>query len=314
MMAPESAPTTVRRRARSVIGVGVAVSAAALMISTGSGVAISAPTVHSSLASTPTLAVTISKKHFTVHGPKTFQAGRVDIALTAVGGERTVEVGSLKKGYTFADVRKDLTAFGKKAGTGPNGSTPKGAIKHLDRVVHRTNLYGGLDAQKGQTLRGSVVLAKPGTYIIFNDANLPSDPHKLTVTGPEAKRASPKSSATVTALTTRRFGGAKILPAKGTITFKNRSTESPHMLQLIHVKTGTTKKEVLTALESSGGGAPPSFVLKGEAATDSIGEGFSQTLTYRLPKGEYVELCFFPDPKTGMPHAFMGMIGVVTLK
>jgi hypothetical protein len=33
-----------------------------------------------------------------------------------------------------------------------------------------------------------------------------------------------------------------------------------------------------------------------------------------LPKGEYVEVCFFPDPKTGMPHAYMGMIGTVTLK
>ena len=37
------------------------------------------------------------------------------------------------------------------------------------------------------------------------------------------------------------------------------------------------------------------------------------TVTYHLTKGEYVLLCFMPDPKTGMPHAFMGMIGIVHL-
>jgi hypothetical protein len=259
------------------------------------------------------LHITISKGHFKVAGPRTFAAGRVALTLTAVGNEREVEVGSLKKGYTFKDVRADLTAFGEKQGSGPNGSTPKSALKHLNRVINRTNLYGGLDAQAGQTLRGTVVLPTAGTYYIFNDSGqLPNHPTKLTVTGPEVTRAAPDSTATVTALTKRRFGGAKTLPAKGTITFKNDSTESPHFLDLIHVKQGTTKKEVLTALLSGGNGPPP-FALKGEAGTDTVGKGFSQTLTYNLPKGEYIEVCFFPDPKTGMPHAFMGMIGIVQL-
>jgi hypothetical protein len=112
-------------------------------------------------------------------------------------------------------------------------------------------------------------------------------------------------------LTTRRFGGAKVLPAKGTITFRNKSSESPHFLDLLHVKKGTTKTDVFNALMSNN---PPTFFLNGQVGTDPVGEGNAQTLTYNLPKGEYVEVCFFPDPKTGMPHAFMGMIGIVTLK
>lgn len=293
------------------LGLGIAASAAVVLVSAGAGVAASTPSAHGSLASTPKLAVRISKGHLSMSGPRQFAAGRVAISLKAVGGERTVGVGSLKKGYTWTKLRADLTAFGEKQGSGPNGSTPKSALKHLNNVIKHTNLYGGLDAQAGQTLHGTVVLPKPGTYIVFDDSgNLPSHPTKLTVTGPAVKRAAPDSTATVTALTTRRFGGATTLPAHGTITFKNDSTESPHFLDLFHVKEGTTKKQVLDAFSSS---SPPTFVRKGQAATDSLGEGNSQTLSYHLPKGEYVEVCFFPDPKTGMPHAFMGMIRVVHL-
>jgi hypothetical protein len=290
---------------------GVAAIAAVGLVGAGAGAAVGASGAHASLAPTPHLQVTMTKTKFTIAGPTTFKAGRVALSLTSTGKEHEVSVASLKKGYTFHDVRADLTAFGTKQGTGKNGSTPKSALKHLDRVVSNVNFYGGLDAVAGQTIRGTVVLPKPGTYIIVNDSgNLPSAPHKFIVTGPAVKRADPGATATVTALTARRFGGAKTLPAKGTITFKNKSTESPHFLALLHVKTGTTKADVLTALQSNG---PPSFALPGQAGTDVVGEGQSQTLTYNLPKGEYVELCFFPDPKTGMPHAFMGMIGIVTL-
>jgi hypothetical protein len=298
---------------RSTIALGIAASIAAVLVSAGPGISLSAASTHASLAPTPKLVVTISKQHFVVTGPRKFQAGRVAISLVAVGGQRTVEVGSLKHGYTFKDVRADLLAFGSKQGSGPNGSTPPAALKALNRVINNTHLYGGLDAVPGQHLRATVVLPTAGTYIVFNDGTqLPTDPTLLTVTGPEAHRAAPGSTATVTALTARRFGGAKTLPARGTITFKNDSTESPHFLNLQHVKEGTTKKQVFTSLTGSGG--PPSFLRKGQAQTDSLGEGMSQTLTYNLPKGEYVELCFFPDPKTGMPHAFMGMIGIVHLK
>jgi hypothetical protein len=33
-----------------------------------------------------------------------------------------------------------------------------------------------------------------------------------------------------------------------------------------------------------------------------------------LPPGTYAVMCFFPDPKTGDPHAFMGMVRIVHLK
>ena len=297
------------RTIRTARGLGVAVAVSAGLVCSAAGVAVSAPHSHH-VARTPHLRATIKKHHFMLNGPTTFAAGRVDLTLNAVGGDHTIQVASFKKGYTFHDLRTDLAAFGESQGPGGN---VKAGLKHLNNAVRHTHLYGGLDADNG-TLRGSVVLPKAGKYVVYNDSGeLPAQPKWLAVTGPAVKRANPNSSATVVATSAKRFAGAKTLPARGTITFKNASTNSPHMLILQHVKTGTTRKQVLQFLQSGAQGNP-AFGLPGGANTDIVGEGNAQTLSYKLPKGEYIELCFFPDLKTGMPHALMGMVAVVTLK
>lgn len=42
--------------------------------------------------------------------------------------------------------------------------------------------------------------------------------------------------------------------------------------------------------------------------------GRSQTLTYTVPKGTYVEASSVPDPKTGINHANTGMLELVQLR
>ena len=44
-----------------------------------------------------------------------------------------------------------------------------------------------------------------------------------------------------------------------------------------------------------------------------LSPGREARLTYHLPAGTYVLLCFVADDVTRMPHAFMGMHKVVTL-
>lgn len=298
------------RTIRSSVGLAAAAVAALGLVGVGAGAAISSPHAHASLAATPTLKVTISKKHFTVAGPKTFQAGRVALTLKSVGGDHTVDVVSFKKGYSYAHLRADLKAFG--ASFGPTGLPSKAGLKRLNRAVKKTRIYGGLDTSS--TSNGTIVLPKAGTYVIYNDSAAVPKQHKtLTVTGPAVKRANPHATATVIATSAKRWRGAAVLPAKGTIMFKNESTNSPHFLVLQHVKEGTTRKQVIVFL-NSGNQGNPSFGLPGGTDTDVLGEGNAMTLTYRLPKGEYVEMCFFPDLKTGMPHALMGMVRVVHLK
>jgi hypothetical protein len=297
------------RTTRLSLGVAAAGAAALGLVGAGAGAALSSPQLRASHASTPTLKITISKK-LTLSGPRSFQAGRVALKLTAVGNGRSVEVVSFKKGYSFKALRADLGAFG--ASIGKTGTPSKAGLKHLNNAVNHTNLYGGLNANAGTSLRGTVVLPTAGKYVLYNDSgNLPAQAKTLTVTGPMANRAKPDSSATVVATSAKRFGGASVLPAKGTITFRNKSTNSPHFLVLQRVKLGTTRQQVIAALMSS---SPPTIFLKQSASTDIVGEGNAQTLTYHMPKGDYVEMCFFPDLQTGIPHALMGMDRIVHLK
>jgi hypothetical protein len=115
----------------------------------------------------------------------------------------------------------------------------------------------------------------------------------------------------VTTRNAKRFSGSHVLPASGTLTFHNTATNSPHFLVLQHVKRGTTRHQVIRALNSNGA---PRFILKDTVGTDVVSPGRSQTLSYKMPRGEYVEMCFFPDLQTGMPHALMGMVRVVHLR
>jgi hypothetical protein len=298
-------------RTVGLIAAGTTLTAAAVGLpAAGAGAAVRSPGVRAALPSPPLLSATINKKGLALTGPSTFAPGRVALSLKSVGDEHSVEVVSFRSGYTFAKYKADVLAFAKSGS--PTGPT-KAGLKHLDNAIAHTTLYGGLDAGGGQTLIGSVVLPKAGAYWIYNDTNVPVQPRKLTVTGPAATRATPPSSATVTARNGDRFGGSATLPAKGTITFTNVSTNSPHFLVLQHVKAGTTRQQVLTFLRNGANGNP-SFGLEGGASTDAISPGHAQTLTYSVPNGAYVEMCFFPDPITGIPHAIMGMVRIVHLK
>lgn len=294
------------RTVRTTLAVVAAtVTTAAGAVAGSAPAAVSAPRA---TGAAPSLHAIINKHKFVLKGSRHLQATRVNLTLTAKGGDREVEIVKFKTGYTFKDLVTDIKAFG--ASFGPNGASKSG-LKHLRRAVHHTTLYGGLDAGAKHAGHGTVVL-DAGTYTVFDDSgNYPRHPKTLRVSGPSVT-VPPQSSATVTAAGDDRFGGDKTLPAKGTIGFDNHA-DQPHFLILQHVKSGTTRKQVHKYF-AAGGQGEPSWALRESAATDTISPGLGQTLTYSLPKGEYVELCFFPDLQTGMPHANMGMYRLVHLK
>jgi hypothetical protein len=294
------------------MGLAVAVTAATGLAAAGAGPALSSPHPHVTASTTQTITVQMHKK-YTVTKPAVLTTGRVNLVGKAFGKEREVDVAALKHGYTFKHFAKDVTAFGESEG--PNGPSKSG-LKHLRNALKHVTLYGGLDAEKGQTEHASILLPKAGTYVLYNDTAIPSQPVKLRVTGPTVSKGLGKTDGTITATNARRFGGAKKLPHKGTLEFKDvshGSAKSPHFLDLLQVKKGTTRKQVVQALQS--GDQQPSFVVPngGTIGTDAISSGQKLTLTYKLPKGTYAALCFFPDPQTGMPHALMGMVRIITL-
>jgi hypothetical protein len=292
----------------------LAIGAAAALIATASGSASGTPHARSALIPTPKLTVTISKHLFHVAGPRHISAGRVNVTLIAKKGEQTVGFARLHKGYTFAEATKDFDTFNASQSS-DSGPTPA-QLKALNRAVRHITFLGGLDSNQGHTtVHGSVVLNKPGTYLVLDDGNAPGQvaPVKIHVSAREGNRAAPDSTATEKATSAKRWAGDTTLPADGTITFKNVSNNSPHFLVLSHVKKGTTRKQVIKSFQSASQGPPP-FALKEGIASDTLSPGHSQTLDLNLPKGDYAEMCFFPDLKTGMPHAFMGMVRIVHLQ
>ncbi len=289
----------------------VAAAATAGLLAAGGAPALGSPHARAALISTPKLVIHETSSTITVKGPHRFSAGRVSVTLIAHKGEQEVGFFRLHKGYTYADAKRDFAAFFSSQTPTPAG------IKALNRVVRHVTLYGGFDTGTGhKTVSGSVVLPRAGTYLVINDDQGPGSvpPVRLHVTKRVGNRVTPTSSATVKAITAKRFRGATTLPAAGTITFKNESTNSPHFLALQHVKAGTTRKQVIAALNSGPGGSGPNPFENGTAGTDALGMGQSQTLTYKLPAGTYAEMCFFPDLQTGMPHALMGMVRIVHLR
>ena len=288
------------------------VGAAIGLLTTGAAVGAQAATQGTATGMT-TLHVAITDNGMYLDGPRTFAAGLVHLRLEDAKSKQdaTVAVIGITGGHTWKDFRSGLKVAFENL-FAPHGDKKKG-LKALNQVLTYTVGYGGLGAHAGEIREGTLLLATPDThYYLYDDSgNLPNRPKLLTTTAAAGAQTLPASSATVIAQTNRRFGGATTLPANGTITFENHSTESPHFLALAQVKDGTTRKQVIAALQSNNGPGP---FLQHEQDIDVVTHGNAVNVHIQLPAGTYAEMCFFPDPQTGMPHAFMGMVRIVHLK
>lgn len=300
-----------RLTTRTSVRLGIAASVVAGLAASGMTGADAAPR-KAAPYERPYIDVYINATKLVAHlGGGALATGQMDVSLSAKGGDREVAVVRFDRGYTFQDFRDDIRTFGSSFGQ--NGPSKKG-LKALNHAIDNTTGYGGVFAPQGKFRHGTVLLDQEGRYCFYDDSHdVPRHPAFVTIGGSVGPQKLQQYAGTITAKTNRRFGGDNVLPARGNIRFKNNSTQSPHFLALNHVKEGTTKKDVLDYFQS-GSEAPPPFARKGEAGVDALSYGQQQTFHVNLPPGQYVELCFFPDPDEGMPHAVMGMIRMVHLK
>lgn len=241
----------------------------------------------------PDLTFKIAGKSLTVRGAKGLQAGRVSIAVKGTPG--TVSVVAMDKGYTFRQMRRDYAA------------SNKGDMKALRRVFAKVDFLGGLSTLT-EPGTATVVLPRAGTYTAFIFGGRgPTSPVTLRARA-RHRVAAPDTDGRVLAREGHRWGGSAHFPTEGTLLFKNKA-DQPHFLLMMQVKEGTTQEQVMEALQSEG---PPDWILPGYLETDALSPGRSMTVDYRLPPGQYVQLCFVPDPTMkGMPHAMMGMVRMV---
>ena len=287
---------TVQRMRRIVAVVSAAALASTPLLLAPAGADASPATV-TSRAAMPHLKATLTKKTITLKGTKGLRPGRVELS---VKGKGTVEIAMFAKGYDAADFVEDVNKFGAK-----------NDIKALKHALARTQILGGFTGGGS----GTVVLPKAGSYTPFSLGERGVVVGKpFVVSGKAGSTKAPKTDGTIIATNGPAWAGSEHFPAKGSLLFTNkRNTGVPHFIVLQQVVEGTTTDQVLEFLQSGDEGAPP-WGLPAGMETGSISPGHDMTVDYDLPPGQYVVMCFFPDPKMdGMPHALMGMLEMIHL-
>ena len=283
-------------RARSAIAAGVATLTCA-------GLAVAAPPVQAA-STIPTVTAKISASKIVLsgggvtssNGSYVLHAGRYRFHVESVSGDHALQIARFHNGYTAQQAQKDF---------GANGPTSVAAIRRID---HGVIFRGGADATSAKHPADMIVTLASASYFLtdFNgNANA-----LLKVTGKVGTVASHAFAATYTAYS-YGWGVSSHLPAKGWVRFMNRA-DQPHILVLQHVKSNTTNAMVSKFIKSGGNGNP-SFGLPESADSGVLSPNYNELVSYNLPAGKYVVLCFWPDYFTGMPHFMMGMWKLVTL-
>jgi hypothetical protein len=158
----------------------------------------------------------------------------------------------------------------------------------------------------------------PGKYYLIDIANPPSGPPPVTTLTVLPAKANIEqdsdlvSQTNVYATSADRFVAPRNWPHRGTYTFHNTS-DTLHFMSLTPVKDGTTDKQVQKYFDSQSHNPPPFLKAGPSIGNDVTSPGQVLQLSYDLPRGTYVALCFIADDVTGMPHAIMGMHKVVVL-
>lgn len=247
-------------------------------------------------------AVTLSRH--SVHG------GRMRLVIdTTVASGSNVLVFRPAKGVSLATVFADFAEE-----FAPDPQTDAKGTRDLTRDAR---FFGGADVVPGTPAVVTENLHAATYYVI--DVAAPPGPNgpaltALHVTGHDGDSADEHADSPMVRMTSDdRFVVRGHLHARGTVTVANVS-DTLHFMELQPVKAGTTDAEI-QAFFDSGSQAQPPFVVSGPSVGMEVqSPGRRASLTYTLPKGTYVLLCFVADDVTGMPHALMGMHKVVVLK
>ncbi len=231
----------------------------------------------------------------TANGVTTLHAGRYRFHVVSRGGAHVLQLIRFQNGYTADQAQADFQkAF-------------EGDVPAVQRIDNGVVFLGGADASPKAS--GDMVATVRAGQLVAIDQN--SDAvAPLNVVGKVGKPGTASHHGKYTSFT-YGWGASKRLPASGTVKFANQS-DQPHFLVLQRVKASTTNKQVRKFI-NSGLQGNPSWGLKASADAGVLSPGKSQLLSYDLPAGRYLVMCFWPDYFTGMPHAAMGMWKLVTL-
>lgn len=258
----------------------------------------------SASSSAATVEVSISKTH-AVTLPTTLQPGVNEFRVTTEAKRSGFQLAQLADGYTLDQAIADI-----------DNGLDKGKVKPFKRFEANVTLLGGVTLTPGKI--GKVTLnLSPGTYYATDiDKNKASAFTQFTVAGADTGATMPSGVTIRAAKASSWAKGPKSIPSKGMLTFENFSSNN-HFVGLAKLKKGKTVKDfkdwVQATLNGDEGPPPLNFAVSYDSGVVSAGQ--TVAMNYKLPKGNYVLACFWPDASMGgMPHAFMGMYRAIRLK
>ena len=237
--------------------------------------------------------------------PATIQPGVNTFRVTTEAKKSGFQLAQLAEGYTLDQAIADIDA-----------GLEKGKAKALKRFEAHVTLFGGNAVLPGKVGKLTVDLA-PGTYYAADtERNRPSAFTAFTVAGAGTGASMPSGSAVRAVGSTSWAKGPRAIAHRGMLTFENR-TDRNHFVGLVKLQKGKTVKDFAAWIDSAAQGqeGPPPVDFRVSFDSGVVSGGQTVAMSYKLPKGDYVLACFWPDADMGgMPHAFMGMYRGIRLR
>lgn len=224
------------------------------------------------------------------------------------GGGSAINLFRLNRGVTLVQARKDFRD--------EFSSNPATAAKGTRELTRDVSFYGLADVVPGHPETVTVNLTW-GTYHIWDLAKAAAGgslPGQVTLHVTGRVPGHPlRGSVQVAATSVDRFIAPATWPRRGTYLFHNVA-DTIHFMAIIPVKPGTTDKEIQAFFNSHSMAPPPFFAPGPSGGNDVVSPGRTIQVSYSLPRGTYVLMCFVADDMTGIPHAVMGMHKVIKLR
>jgi hypothetical protein len=268
----------------------------AVAVTFTAGAVVAAPAVAASRAPVPTVVVHVGKSVSLSTGHRV-HAGRTIYRVVTGKGDHQLQIARLRNGYTLPQFGQDIgKAFG-------------GDVKAIRRIDRNVVFRGGAEARPHKPGIFSATL--PAGQFVFIDVNT----NKFTlvnVFGKIPQRQFLPNRASIRAFSYGFDPMPTSISHKGWFLFTNKA-DQPHFIEFQHVKQSTTHGQVRRFFKHGGQGQP-GFALRGSFGAGVLTQGQHAGQYINLPRGKYLIACFWPDFRTGMPHALMGMWRLIQLR
>jgi len=252
-------------------------------------------------AATEPHVVTVVAREFAFTAPDAIPAGLVTFQLQNRGTLlHHMAIMKLDEGKTMADFMAAMQA----------GGPPPAWVHDM----------GGPNAPDPGSDANATMMLEPGNYVLLCFVDIPDHtPHvmkgmikPLRVTPAVVPASAVNISGDVTmTLSDYTFTLSRPITAgMHTIRVENPTAAQSHEVELIKLAPGKTVDDLMGWMQSMQG-PPPANAIGGIAG---MAHGQAESFTYDFTPGNYVLICFLPDPSDGKPHFMHGMVKTITVE